>query len=411
MKKIDILKWNIKELFILQNYKRDKRIILFGAWFGTRFADNSRFLFQYLTDNKNNLGLTHVIWVTRSQRIFDEMKGQGYEVYMMDSQESIYFHRHAGVHIVCNGINDDLHTPQADLLGRYSTGALKINLWHAICGLKGIVFTSNEYLEFKKNHPIKALLKENIHKRYLLRKLIACYGGWGDCYFLSTSPYVTELMRKFTLMPEKNFIQSGFPRNYVDGRLLPEEEHLLSYIQKYKYRILYLPTFRKSLEAFIPPLRSTELTNWLHDHDVLWIEKAHSADQNSMLTTKEKILNVIQLDNKFEINTLMKSIDLLITDYSSVMYEAIFQNKPVLYYVPDLFYYQEQDRGLMQSPDNYMVGNKVFTVKELIEKLDTALENPKLMYGNNYYDVKKKVWGEDKGMEQIWLDICHTCGL
>jgi len=36
-------------------FKRDNKIILVGAWMGEKFADNSRFLFQYLTSHKEAL--------------------------------------------------------------------------------------------------------------------------------------------------------------------------------------------------------------------------------------------------------------------------------------------------------------------------------------------------------------------
>lgn len=40
--------------------KRDKKIILFEARFGETFADNSRFLYQCLYNNKNILCPTYV---------------------------------------------------------------------------------------------------------------------------------------------------------------------------------------------------------------------------------------------------------------------------------------------------------------------------------------------------------------
>ena len=43
---------NLKYLLSSLFWLKDKRIILFGGWFGERFADNTRFLFQYLSDNK-----------------------------------------------------------------------------------------------------------------------------------------------------------------------------------------------------------------------------------------------------------------------------------------------------------------------------------------------------------------------
>ena len=60
-------------------WKRDDSIVLIGAWFGNKFADNSRYLFQYLDKNKEELGLTHVVWVTRNKDTYSILKNMNYE--------------------------------------------------------------------------------------------------------------------------------------------------------------------------------------------------------------------------------------------------------------------------------------------------------------------------------------------
>ena len=100
------LLWNISQ--IGKSKGRDNSIVLIGAWFGNRFADNSRYLFQYLSENKVALGLTHVIWVTRSSSVCKTIRQMGYECYMMDSEESIAYHKKAGIHIICNSAEREL---------------------------------------------------------------------------------------------------------------------------------------------------------------------------------------------------------------------------------------------------------------------------------------------------------------
>ena len=127
MNKVKIITWNIKERCNRANFRRDMKTVLFGAWFGEKFSDNPRFLFQYLSENRSALGLNRVVWVTRDEAVCETIREMGYEAYMMDSEESLRCHRTAGVHIICNGAADDPANPHADILGRYSTGAVKIN--------------------------------------------------------------------------------------------------------------------------------------------------------------------------------------------------------------------------------------------------------------------------------------------
>ena len=119
-------------------WKRQRDIVLFGAWFGDKFADNSRFLFQYLSENKDALNLKHVVWVTRKEKVLKTLRAMGYECYMMDSPESIKYHKQAFMHIVCNSTaNSKGFIPDIDI--RYSFGAKRINLWHGVGVVKVLI--------------------------------------------------------------------------------------------------------------------------------------------------------------------------------------------------------------------------------------------------------------------------------
>ena len=48
---------NIIWLFQSWGWHKDPSIVVMDSWFGQKFADNPRFLFQYLSENKSKLGL------------------------------------------------------------------------------------------------------------------------------------------------------------------------------------------------------------------------------------------------------------------------------------------------------------------------------------------------------------------
>ena len=86
-------KLKTKIIYILSNillaiqslsWHKDSTVVLMGSWFGEKFADNSRFLFQYLSNNKERLGLTHIVWVSKSKLIVNDLNTMGYEAYEMD---------------------------------------------------------------------------------------------------------------------------------------------------------------------------------------------------------------------------------------------------------------------------------------------------------------------------------------
>ena len=379
--------------------RRDEKVILFGAWFGNRFADNSRYLFQYLSDNKQQLGLKHIVWVTRNKNVLKNMNNMGYECYMMNSKESVYFHKKAGIHIICN--NADEKT--GDILPMYSSGALKINLWHGLGGIKGVEFASKQYEIAKNKKPLKYNLKEYLNRSKLYRKAAIRYGGWGDCYYLSTTPFQTEILQKYFYRDKQHFIEAGYPRNEKCLKYTGVEEKVLKIIKGKKNVILYLPTFRESNSEYQPPLDNVELKNILQSEDFFWIEKQHNFNGNSKTNLDN---NVLYLESEFDICTIVPFVDLVITDYSSVVWDAIYHDVPVFFYVPDIKQYESADRGFILPKEKFIVGQMAYTTDELKELIVKYKNNYKSSIISDYNKIKSDMWGENSSYEKIWNAIC-----
>ena len=405
LKKINIKFNNVFFAFCSLFWKRDKSIILFGSWFGSKFADNSRFLFQYLSNEKEKLGLSHVIWVTLNENVYNIMTDMGYEVYMMYSPESIYFHKKAGYHFVCNTPNssDDFH---GDILGQYSYRAIKVNLWHGATGLKGVGASSNQYIEKRNKHRFIYNIKDFFIKNSSVFRKLTSPGGWGDCYFLSTTDYTINILKMHFLLPDHNYIKSGLPRNCDCNQLTTEEKTILDMINQYSYVILYLPTFRDSTDSRDLSLLSEEVKNELVSKNILWIQKGHSADKNfGRIESRQN--NILLLNPNFDINVLYKKITLILTDYSSVMVDAVYYDKPVWFYVPDYNEYINRERGFVADPKEMMCGPKFFDIHSLksailnIDKIDKA----KYFENYRYPYLKEKYWGKNRTISEIWMDI------
>ena len=408
MDKLRMLLWNIKESLKLSNYKRDKSIVLFGAWFGNRFADNPRYLYQYLSDNKEQLGLTHVVWVTRNEFVQKEILKLGYECYLMNTAESVYFHKKAGFHFLCNESNDNLLASESDLLCRYSWGAIKINLWHGTVGIKGLGFTSNEFRKLEFEHRILAKIKKFEHTAAFPRKYLCSLGGWGDQFFITTTDYLRLEDQKFNLLKDNRFIYSGFPRNCENKRLTNAEEKIVDILPPKGLRILYAPTFRESGNGYFPPLESEQFISWLRDNpNIIWIEKRHSVD---VLQAEANSFgsNIVKVDSGFDISILIEYSDIIITDYSSVSHDALYHMIPVIYYVPDLEGYATSDRGFMQKPEEFMIGPKAENIDKLIKLIETGIDNLERLYSANYKDAWIKIWGKSKEINEIWNDILNA---
>ena len=382
---------------------KDKSIVILGAWFGNRFSDNTRYLYQYLSENKEKLGLTHVVWVTRDAKIQKELTEMGYEAYMMDSEEAIQFHKCAGIHILCNSTTDnELHT--ADILSRYSNGAIKINLWHGLGGIKGVSFASKDYLNEKAANPIKCGLKEWLRKFKIYRVFFQLPGGWGDTYYLSTTPFETEIFKKYFCMPDRYYIESGYPRNQKNIRLRKREAEVIDKIKSSKRVILYMPTFRNDNSNYVSPLSCEAVLSMLKENGWLWIEKKHGADSKDVPDKVEES-SVLQLNSDFDANVLLPYVDLIVTDYSSVSWDGLYHRKPILFYMPDYSYYMEEDRGFVLKPEEFIIGPATYSISEMVQELQKYKEDFSKMLPDNEEELFEKVWGKERDCSEIWADM------
>ena len=391
---------DIVNLFI----PRNPRIVLIGAWMGEKFADNARFLFQYLQENKEKYGLKKVIWVTRDFETLNLLNGMGYEVYWMLSLNSIYYHFRAGIHIVCN-INFPVKGHSGDIMGQLSGRALKINAWHGIPLKAGK--TTGENI---KNEGLKGTFKYKLRKNRLFMSLFTP-GHWDKAYYLSTGTEATKRCAVFCGVDESQFIESGYPRDCARKYLLESEKEIIKKFSAYQKVILYVPTFRE--KGQVPhPLVEKDLRDFLKQENILWVEKPHALTKNVVVTGEEKS-DALFLDSKFDINVILPDIDLLVTDYSSVCYDAMAHDKPVLYYAPDIPFYTEKERGFLCNYQD-MVGEYIATdVTGLIKYLGLFLNSDEFLRRliRKSYIEKQKIFDQQStSLEEIISVIMKKTG-
>ena len=97
MGKVDKLRF-FGKLYLSMLNKRDKNLIVFGAWFGEKFADNSKALFLYALEKGRN-----VVWITKSEDVYLKMKGQGYPVELAYSKKGMRACSKAGYVVYSTG--------------------------------------------------------------------------------------------------------------------------------------------------------------------------------------------------------------------------------------------------------------------------------------------------------------------
>lgn len=396
------LKWNLYTFFKNIRIRRDNSVVLVGAWMGLKFADNSRFLFQYLSENMNSLKLRKVIWITRNSEVKETLENMGYESYLVGTEESNYWHLKAGIHIVCNAVND-IPNFHSDIDTKLSFGAHKVQLWHGVGGIKAVGAASNKAKSTVKRH---AILKGITHAR--LFSALLSEGGWAEAHVLATGKDCAEPLQAYIACRKDRIFVSGYPRNCECIKLLEVEEKFIKELEDYNGSVLYLPTFRSDNSNFVHPLQDDRIRSFIRENNILWIEKPHTADISKDALAAEGA-NIRNLDSSFDINTIYRRVSCVITDYSSVAFDAVYHKKPLIIYAPDIEKFRHGDVG-------FIIDFEGLFEKELCETTEGALKLLQEVYSEDgayvekreqsYFSINQYAFENRKyDYSEIWEDI------
>ncbi len=103
----------------------------------------------------------------------------------------------------------------------------------------------------------------------------------------------------------------------------------------------------------------------------------------------------------------LQSTKLLITDYSSVCYNAFYQGAAVLFYQPDLEFYEEQNGKLIPNDDEY-IGYRAFSIEEMEEIIKATIINKKIdlniLRNKKFENMYSKIneFSDGKNLERIF---------
>lgn len=144
--------------------------------------------------------------------------------------------------------------------------------------------------------------------------------------------------------------------------------------------ILYAPTYRESgpLADYlpVPGLEPMALVDQLDRYDAVLLVRPHYYEWSAANAMVERIGSPrIRLADESivpDVNELLPGVDILITDYSSIYFDFLLLDRPMIFSCHDLDDYI-RDRGLMMDYDPNTPGPKVRTAEEFLEQLKLTL--------------------------------------
>jgi CDP-glycerol glycerophosphotransferase (TagB/SpsB family) len=203
------------------------------------------------------------------------------------------------------------------------------------------------------------------HRRRIARQA----AGWDA--FVSPSPYCSAIFRSAFRFAGP-LLETGYPRNDVlvhdDGDLGAMTRQRLG-IGADQRVVMYAPTWREYVgvrDSKPLYLDAERVTARLSDTVVLIRGHYNSTAQREVFTGHRRILDVTRYP---EIADLYLAADVLVTDYSSVMFDFALTDKPVVLLVPDFTQYRDVERGFYFDIESTAPGPLVDSTDEVIARL------------------------------------------
>ncbi len=345
-----ILSWML--FFFSYLIPRSSKIVVFNGWHSNFereiFADNSKYFFLYLSHNRPDI---KTVWIGMEKKLPLILQKQGYKSYSISSAKGIYYSLRAK-YTITDAFMKLSHW-------RYSGGSKVIQLWHG----KGMK---------KTGHDSPYSLQR--YNKFLFPNLFQKYHG-----LISSSNYTAQLMSRIFQIPREKIVATGLPRNDIffgpiPGSEIDENKSLQKAIQEAKQScskkiILYAPTFRPDGSFPVQQLNLDKLEEFLKNQNMHFIISLHPKfARKDIPKSLVSYHHITFVDSGYDSYSLLPSIDILITDYSSLYIDFLLLDKPLIFFVYDLEKYKKE-MGLYEDFEDLTPGPHPKSFEKLLEVL------------------------------------------
>lgn len=330
-------------------FPKSKKIWVFGSWFGERYADNPKYMYEWIIKNDSSI---KAVWISKEKSIVYELRSYFEHVYYAYSIKGIWYCIRAGYAFYNCGARD--------ISEFFVARTTKIMFWHGI-PLKRILYDDD--LKYPKNKLGKFLIARDRIARFLL---LERKQNWD--FYISSSPLVKKRLSSAFLTPQEKILEFGYPRQDV----------LLSNAvvgKSNKINILYAPTHRSEGKSQFSALDFFSEFDFLAndklfgEHGIIFhINLHYYHDLTPLIGVLKECKNIKLLGCK-DIYEFLGSVDILITDYSSIYIDYLVLEREILFYAFDLEEYLKYDRGMYEDYLESVPGPVSKTWEDLLERI------------------------------------------
>lgn len=372
---------------------RSKKQLAFGSYRGS-FSDNSKYLFIYLVEHHPEL---QACWLSINRKTVQKVRALGLPAYWVLSPVGAWKALRAKYWFV--------NSYSSDIMYCLSGGVTIVNLWHGV-GLKHCEFNIKDGALAERF--VKKTFKERFYHPESFKR---------PDYLASSTPFQSTMFASAFRIPLDKCLNVGYPRNAILQK--PKEDvlafvrkyepqetlHLIEKCSKYDKVYIYMPTWRDSQKnVFAQQMDLRKLSAVLKRQNALLLLKPHP---NTIVNSIYQADNIVLVERTVDIYGVLPFTDVLITDYSSILYDYLLMpDKQVILYLYDFDEYVHE-RDFYYPFDENVVGTHVKSFEQLIDVI--IRKDYKIKAKDRQYIIDR-FWGETIHIDSSKAILEHVCG-
>ena len=365
---------------------RSKKKWAFGSFRGA-FNDNAKYLFIHVTEQMPDIDCA---WLSVNRTTVRTIKEKGLKAYHVLSPAGIWF----ALRAKCWFFN----AYSSDIMFCLSGGAKLVNLWHGL-PLKRIEF------DIESGILADRFVKKTLKERYFHLEVFK-----RPDYVVSSTELFSEVFARSFRIPLERCLNLGLARNeiltwpeekrraFIDRYEPVETLDLIGQMGNFGRVFVYMPTWRDSQNDFVTAgFDFKSMEEVLSENNALLLIKPHA---NTFIdpVILNGLAHIKLLPSTLDVYPVLPYTDVLITDYSSVMYDYILmEKKDVILYLFDKEEYVNE-RPFIWSFEDMTYGHRAGSFETLLELVGNAGLCPDEA---EKAVLVKKCWGESS------LDTCE----
>lgn len=358
--------------------KIKKNTILYEVRDGQSIVDSPYTMFRYMVENSafNNF---HHIWVVANENnpIIQEIKNRyADQVEFVTRNSKKYVDWLLSAEYLINNATFQSFFSKKE-------GQVYINTWHG---------TPLKHMGF--DIPGDPSHSQNVLRNFLMTD-----------YLLSPNQHTTKIFSNSYRLEgiySGTILEGGYPR--IDNTFKTDPRELFNRLVQIGLEIDFsLPTI-----LYTPTWKGTSVSNPLNDQqqivqESLILKETFKGQYNFLIKVHPYIYESMKKDPRitsmlipdyFDPNEILAGIDLLVTDYSSIFFDFLVTDRPIIFYAWDRDLY-DADRG-MYFNEEQLPGPITETITELIEEIKNFSKNG-IQERPDYQKMKESVCFYDDG--------------